>query len=114
MQLYSGIDLHSNKLVLGIMDATGKRILKKRISNDSQAVLAALEPFRQDLVGVVVESTYNWCWLVDALMEQGYRLHLSNPCANQQYSGLKYRDDNHDAFWLADLLRLGTLKEGFI
>jgi len=114
MQLYSGIDLHSNKLVLGISDETGKRIMKKNLPNDSETVLATLEPFRAELVGVVVESTYNWCWLVDALMEDGYRVHLSNPCANQQYSGLKYRDDNHDAFWLSDLLRLRTLKEGFI
>jgi transposase len=114
MQLYGGIDLHSNNSVLGIMDETTKRILKKRIANDAGTILATLEPYQNNLVGIVVESTYNWCWLVDALMEHGYRVHLSNPCANQQYSGLKYRDDNHDAFWLADLLRLGSLKEGYI
>jgi hypothetical protein len=26
----------------------------------------------------VVESTYNWYWLVDGLMEHGYRVHLAN------------------------------------
>jgi transposase len=51
---------------------------------------------------------------VDALMDHGYTVHLANPSAIQQYSGLKYLDDNHDAFWLANLLRLGTLKEGYI
>jgi len=114
MTLYSGIDLHSNKLVIAIMDETRKRILKKKLVNDSEFVLATLEPYRKELVGIVVESTYNWCWLVDDLMEHEYRVHLANPSANEQYSGLKYRDDDHDAFWLADLLRLGTLKEGYI
>jgi transposase len=47
-------------------------------------------------------------------MEAGYRLHLANPAAIQQYSGLKYTDDHSDARWLAHLLRLGVLPEGYI
>jgi transposase len=114
MELYSGIDLHSNNLTAAIMDETGKRTLKKKLINDPEVILATLEPYRTELVGIVVESTYNWYWLVDALMDHGYQAHLANPSAIQQYSGLKYLDDNHDAFWLANLLRLGTLKEGYI
>ncbi len=26
-----------------------------------------------------MESTYNWYWLVDGLMDAGYKVHLSNP-----------------------------------
>jgi len=62
----------------------------------------------------VVESTYNWYWLVDGFMDAGYRLHLANPAAIQQYSGLKYTDDHSDARWLAHLLRLGVLPEGYM
>jgi transposase len=66
------------------------------------------------LQGIVVESTFNWYWLVDLLMEEGYRVHLANPSAVKQYEGLKHSDDQHDAFWLAHLLRLGILPEGYI
>ena len=45
-------------------------------------------------MGLVVESTYNWYWLVDALMEAGYPVHLANTAAMVQYSGLKYSDDD--------------------
>jgi transposase len=38
-------------------------------------------PFRAQLQGLVVESTYNWYWLVDGLMEAGYHVHLANPAA---------------------------------
>jgi transposase len=61
-----------------------------------------------------VESTYNWFWLADLLQEDGYRVHLSHPVANEQYKGLKHSNDKHEAFWLAELLSLGILKEGFI
>jgi hypothetical protein len=65
-------------------------------------------------VGIVVESTFNWYWLVDGLMDSGYKVHLASPSAIQQYSGLKHADDKHDAFWLAQMLRLEILPEGYI
>jgi len=73
-----------------------------------------LKPFKADIEGIVVESTFNWHWLVDLPKEEEYRVHLANPSKIQQYSGLKYSDDKHDAFWLAEMLRLGILPEGYI
>ncbi len=77
-------------------------------------ILNALDPLRQELVGVVVESTFNWYWLVDLLMDEGYQVHLANPSAIQKYKGLKHSNDVHDAFWLAEMLRLGILPTGYI
>lgn len=114
MGLYGAFDLHSSNSFLGIADERDQRIFQKRLPNRPDVILAELEPYRSDLVGIVVESTYNWYWLVDLLMEGGYRTHLANPSAIQQYKGLKHSDDRHDAFWLAHLLRLGILPEGFI
>ena len=58
--------------------------------------------------------TYNWYWLVDLMMEEGYQVHLANLSRVQQYSGLKHGDDEDYAFWLAEMLRLKILPEGFI
>jgi transposase len=73
-----------------------------------------LAPFKKDLAGVVVESTFNWYWLVDGLMEDGYKVHLANPSAIKQYEGLKHTDDDWDSFWLAHMRRLNILPEGYI
>ena len=113
-ELYAGCDLHSNSNLVGVIDGQGKRVFKKKLSNDLGWIREALVPFKEELVGIVVESTYNWYWLVDGLMEEGYRVHLANPSAIQQYSGMKYSDDRHDAFWLAEMLRLGILPDGYI
>ena len=114
MALYAGVDLHSNNNVVVVQDEEDHVVGRRRLANDLKTVLTWLEPYRKDLAGVVVESTYNWYWLVDGLMEQGYRVHLANTVAIQQYDGLKYRDDASDARWLAKLLRLGELPEGHI
>jgi transposase len=114
MKLYTAFDLHSNNSYLGIMDENGKRIFKKKLRNDPAMIRATLRPFKTEIEGIAVESTYNWYWLVDLLKEEEYRVHLANPSKIQQYSGLKYSDDKHDAFWLAEMLRLGILPEGYI
>jgi len=112
--LYAGSDLHGNSNFLGIIDAQGRRVFKKKLPNELSLIRQTLQPFQGELVGIVVESTYNWYWLVDGLMEEGYKVHLANPSAIQQYVGLKHADDRHDAFWLAEMLRLGILPEGYI
>jgi transposase len=114
MRLYAGIDLHANSHYLGVIDEQSKVLFKHKIVNDLRETVGVLESFGSELMGVVVESTFNWYWLVDGLMEHGYRVHLANPAAIRQYEGLKHVDDERDAIWLANLLRLGILPEGYI
>jgi len=114
MKLYSGIDLHSNNHVLTIIDEHDKKIYERRLPNKLETTLACLASFQQDITGIAVESTYNWYWLVDGLMDAGYTLHLVNTTAVKQYDGKKFTNDQHDAFHLAHLLRLGILPTGYI
>src|SRR5215831_16412435 len=114
MPLYGGIDLHANNSVVVLINEQDEVIYQKRLPNDLSTILEQLAPYHAELKGLVVESTYNWYWLVDGLMEASYRVHLANPAAIQQYNGLKYTDDRSDARWLAHLLRLGVLPEGYI
>jgi transposase len=112
--LYGAIDLHSNNNYVVVIDDNEQVVFRRREPNRLEPVLRDLQPFRGELVGVAVESTYNWYWLVDGLAEAGYRMHLVNTAAIQQYAGLKYSDDWSDTLWLARLLRLGVLPEGYI
>jgi len=114
MEAYAGIDLHSTNSYIGIIDEQDQRHFAKRLPNSISQILVALEPFKEDLKGVVVESTYNWYWLVDGLQQEGYKVHLANPSAIKQYEGLKYTDDKWDSFWLAHMRRLNILPEGYI
>jgi len=111
---YCGIDLHSNNSVVIVSDEEDRILLSKRLPNDLGQIGAVLEPYRDELAGVVVESTYNWCWRVDGLMDAGHQLHLAHPSAIKKYEGLKYSGDFADARYLAQLLRLGLLAEGYI
>jgi len=113
-KVMAGIDLHSNNLVVGIVDQDGKRVGQKKLPCDLKEVVKFLGPFKRRLEQVAVESTYNWYWLVDGLKALGYPVVLANPAAMEQYSGIKSAGDTHDAFFLAEQLRLKILPTGHI
>ncbi len=113
-RLYGGIDLHSNNCVVVLSPGNDEVVYRKRLDNNLPGILAALAPYSTDIEGLVVESTYNWYWLVDGLQEAGYRVHLANTAAIQQYEGLKYGDDDSDSCWLAKMLWMNVLPVGYI
>jgi transposase len=113
-KLYGGIDLHANNSVIVLVDEQEQVVYETRTPNDLSKILSQLRPFQPRIHGLVVESTYNWYWLVDGLMEAGYSVHLANTAAIRQYDGLKHTNDHSEARWLAQLFRLGILPTGYI
>jgi transposase len=106
---YSGIDLHSNNCLVTVIDDSDKVVAQRRLPNDLVRIIAFLSPWREELAGVVVESTYNWYWLVDGLQEAGFNVKLANTGAIRKYDGLKHSGNEADARQLAHLLRLDRM-----
>ena len=113
-KLIAGMDLHSNNVVIGLMDMDGKRVAHQKVECRLSEVVKFLAPYKKRLEQVAVESTYNWYWLVDGLQALRYPVVLANPAGMEQYSGIKHADDTNDAFFLAELLRLKILPTGYI
>jgi transposase len=113
-QVMAGIDLHSNNVMIGIVDQNGKRLKHQKVDCELMQVVAVLAPYKARLKSVAVESTYNWYWLVDGLRALSYPVVLANPAGIEQYSGIKCADDKNDAFFLAELQRLNILPTGYI
>lgn len=113
-ELYCGLDLHSSNTVAAIVDQDGKRVCRAKLANCVEALDEFLRPHKALLASVVVESTFNWYWLVDGLDGLGYPMVLAHPAAMQQYAGLKHADDKTDAFWLAEQSRLGLIPKAYI
>ena len=84
MKLYGAIDLHSTNRVMVLIDEEDKIVYEKRLPNDLVLILKELSVYQERVGGIVVESTYNWYWLVDGLMAEGYKVHLANTAAIQR------------------------------
>lgn len=114
MKIMVGIDLHSNNVLCGLMDESGRRLLHKKLPCHLDWILALLEPYRKRIATIGIESTFNWYWLVDGLQDHGYHVVLANPAAMQPYRGKKHTDDVSDAYFIAELLRLDLLPTAHI
>jgi transposase len=113
-KLIAGIDLHSNNVMIGIINQDGKRVAHRKLECDLKDVVAFLKPLKAQLQSMAVESTFNWYWLVDGLRAQGYPIDLANPAKIEPYRGLKHADDQDDAFHLAELQRLNILPKAHV
>lgn len=113
-KLIAGIDLHSNNLVIGLMNQDGQRLQHRKLDCDLKQVTQFLAPFKRQLQSLAVESTFNWYWLVDGLRAQDYPIDLANPARIEQYDGMKHASDKDDAFFLAELQRLNILPKAHV
>ena len=113
-KLIAGLDLHSNNVMIGVINQGGKRVTHRKLDCDLDAIVEFLQPLKPQLQSMAVESTFNWYWLVDGLRARGYPIDLANPAKIEQYSGLKHVNDTDDAFHLADLQRLNILPQGHV
>jgi transposase len=111
--IFCGIDLHSNNLVLALVNAQGQRLAHRKVPCELPKVLEWLRPWKPRLERLAVESTYNWYWLVDGLEDAGYPIVVANPAKFQPYEGLKHSTDLTDAWFIAELLRLKILPTGY-
>lgn len=114
MTLYCGIDLHSNNHVICVINNQDKRLVEAKCDNHIESTLKALSKYKRRIKAVAVESTFNWYWLVDGLIDAGFHVELVNTAKVVQYEGIKHTDDRYDAFHLAHLMRLGILPTGYI
>jgi len=74
MQLHAAIDPHASNHFIGVVDEKGKRAFKRKLPNHPGEILLTLGRFHEEMVDVVVETTFNWYWLVDLLGDAGYQV----------------------------------------
>jgi transposase len=111
---YVGIDLHRRRSVIVTMDEAGDVLSSVRIPNDPVAMSIAVAEAGEG-AEVAFEATYGWYWLADLLRADGHQLHMAHPLAMAgMNTNRRVKTDWKDATLLADVLRMGSLPEGWI
>ena len=109
-----GIDLHLHRSVICRIDDRGQEIDWVRIDNDPKALVRAVRKAGRK-APVAVEATYGWYWAVDALTSAKFEVHLAHPYGMKAMRPRRrVKNDQRDAYELANLLRLGSLPEAYI
>lgn len=111
---YCGIDLHSRNFNICIVDSSGKVVKEAKFKNSQkEEFLKTIREFSPE-ISFVVESTYNWYWLVDLLQDESYEVKLAHPLYLKAIAYAKVKTDKVDPKTLAQLFRVGMLPEAYI
>lgn len=113
MSFYCGIDLSARDAHVCVIDQQLVRLVDQKLKNDLALIISVLEPYKADLQ-IVVESTFNWYWLVDGLRAAGFDVSLAHTLGLHMITGAKVKTDRRDAFALAKLLLAGLIPPAYI
>lgn len=113
MSFYCGIDLSARASHVCVINQQLSRLVDQKVGNNLQLIIAMLEPYKAELQ-IVVESTFNWYWLVDGLRAAGFSVSLAHTLGLFMITGAKIKTDRRDAFSLAKLLLAGVIPTAYI
>src|SRR5262245_2328071 len=104
---YVGVDLHARTLYVCVLDQAGAVRLSRNLPAKPEPFLAAIAPFRPDLL-VGCECVHCWYWLADACRAEQIPFALGHAFGIKAVHASKTKSDAHDAEVLARLLRGGN------
>ena len=104
MKFYCGMDLGARYCQVCVIDEDLSIHVQKKVHNELSQIIYRIEPFK-DTIKIVVESTFNWYWLVDGLEEAGFEVSLAHTLGLYMITGAKVKTDPRDALALAKLLK---------
>lgn len=113
MNFYCGIDLGARESQICVINKRVKKVLEVKTRNNLEQIKQMLAPYKADLQ-IVVESTFNWYWLVDGLQAAGFKVVLAHTLGLHMITAAKVKTDRRDACALAKLLLAGVIPTAYI
>jgi len=110
---YCGIDLHTRKMYICILDEKGEIREHRNLKTDRDTFLKAIAPFREDIV-VAVECIFTWYWVADLCHNEGIPFVLGHALYMKAIHGGKAKNDKIDSQKIAVLLRGGMMPMAYV
>jgi hypothetical protein len=111
-QFYCGVDLHARTMYLCVFNHAGQKRLHQEVPSEPAALLAALAPYRADLV-IACECMFAWYWLADLCARERIAFVLGHALYRKAIHGGKSKNDRIDSEKIATLLRGGNLPQAY-
>src|SRR5258708_22663893 len=113
MKFYCGIDLSARDCHVCVIDEQLQIVVEQKLRNELTGICQLLAPYKGSLE-VVVESIFNWEWLIDGLQAEGFEVVLAHTLGLYLITGAKVKTDRRDAYALAKLLLVGAVPTAYI
>jgi len=113
-EFYCGIDLHSTRMYICIVDAKGEVVFHKNLKAQAEPFTKLMQRFKDRDIVIAVESTFNWYWLADLCQDLELNFVLGHALGMKAIHGGKTKNDKQDSLKIAMLLRGGNLPQAYV
>ncbi len=110
---YCGIDLHTKKMYICIMNQDGEIVYHKNMIADPVHLQQAIAPFLNDIV-ICVECIFTWYWIADYCQLNSIPFVLGHALYMKAISGGKTKNDKIDSQKIAALLKGGLIPQAYV
>lgn len=112
-QYYCGIDLHTKIIYVCLLDSEGKVLLHKQTEANPEALMALIQPYRNDLV-ITVECMFTWYWVSNFCQNHNISFVLGHALYMKAIHGGKAKNDKIDSYKIAKLIHSGMLPQAYV
>src|SRR5438874_8849054 len=112
-RFYAGVDLHARTMHVCVLDSQGNVVLDDNLPCRPDAFLAAIAPFRADVI-VGCECMFGWYWLSDLCHQEKIAFVIGHALYMKAIHGGKAKNDRIDANKIARLLRGGNFPLAYV
>ena len=110
---YCGIDLHTKKMYVCIMNQQGEVVIHKNIKATPESFSTIITPYAEDVV-VTAECMFTWYWLADFCEDNNITFVLGHALYMKAVHGGKAGNDRIDSLKIATILRGGMLPQAYV
>lgn len=110
---YCGIDLHTNKMYLCILNQEGETLLHRNIKTEPDTFLQTIRPYQEDMV-ISAECMFSWYWVADLCGKENIPFILGHALYMRAIHGGKSKNDKIDSHKIAALLRGGLIPMAYV
>src|SRR5260370_14170483 len=107
MKFYCGIDLSARDCHVCVIDEQLQIVVEQKLRNELTGICQLLAPYKGSLK-IVVESTFNWYWLIDGFHAEGFEVVLAHTLGLYFITGPKMNTNPRDSIPLHKLFLHGA------
>jgi transposase len=115
MQLYAGLDVHSEFTYGTIVDGMGNPMRELKVPTTSAGFSMLFAPLRdKHKIRAVFEASRNWWYTAQLLKQQGIEAVMAHPLRVRAIASARIKTDAIDSKVLSDLLRADLVPESYM
>ncbi|RWP55861.1 transposase [Mesorhizobium sp.] len=112
MSVYAGLDTSLDAVAICVIAETGEMLWQGKVLGDPDAVTAALQRWRDDLVRVGLEAGATSEWIGGHLVDEGFPVVcLESRHVKAALGAMTVKTDRNDAQGIAQIVRTGWSRQ---